>query len=130
MLKRKVVLGLAVCLLAALFVSQSLSQPAQQGQGRQRGGQGGQNQGQRAGARQFDPEQMQRMMEQRTQEQLGASDAEWKEIGPLVMKVQELSRQSTGRGRMIQNQCDKACLRKCGAQPRQCVRQSVQAARL
>ncbi len=97
MFKKKVIFSVVVCLLAALLVSQGLSQPAQQGQGR---GRGGQNQGQ-GGGRQFDPEQMQRMMEQRTQEQLGATDAEWKEIGPFVMKVQELSRQSTGRGRMM-----------------------------
>lgn len=96
MLRRKVIFSLVVCILAVVLVGQSLSQPAQPGQGQGRGRQG---QGQGAGARQFDPEQMQRMMEQRYQEQLGASDAEWKEIGPFVMKVQELSRQVQGAGR-------------------------------
>lgn len=102
MFRRRVVLGLVVCLLAVLIVGQTLSQPAQSGQG------GGQRSAQRGGAqnsdrpqmerRQFDPEQMQRMMEQRMQRQLGASDEEWKTIGPGVMKVSQLNRQVSGGG--------------------------------
>jgi hypothetical protein len=41
---------------------------------------------------------MQKMMEQRMQRQVGASDAEWKTIGPGVMKVSELNRQVSGGG--------------------------------
>jgi len=41
---------------------------------------------------------MQKMMEQRMQRQVGASDAEWKTIGPTVMKVSELNRQVSGGG--------------------------------
>jgi len=41
------------------------------------------------------------MMEQRMQRQVGASDAEWKTIGPSVMKVSELNRQVTGGGGMF-----------------------------
>jgi hypothetical protein len=48
--------------------------------------------------RQFDPERMQQMMEQRMQRQVGADDAEWKKIGPAVMKVSELNRQVSGGG--------------------------------
>lgn len=43
--------------------------------------------------RNFDPAQMQQMMEQRMQEQLGATAEEWKVLGPRVMKVMTLSRQ-------------------------------------
>jgi len=38
------------------------------------------------------------MMEQRMQRQLGASEAEWKKVGPGVMKVSQLNRQVTGGG--------------------------------
>jgi hypothetical protein len=48
--------------------------------------------------RQFDPQRMQQMMEQRMQRQVGASDEEWKKIGPSVMKVSELNRQVSGGG--------------------------------
>jgi preprotein translocase subunit SecG len=102
MFKRRVIFGLVVCLLAVLIVGQTLSQPAQRGQaGGQRGGQRGGAQGSerpQTQGRQFDPEQMQKMMEQRMQRQVGASDAEWKTIGPGVMKVSELNRQVSGGG--------------------------------
>ena len=39
------------------------------------------------------------MMDQRMREQLGATEAEWKVLGPRVMKVMELSRQAGGGGR-------------------------------
>jgi hypothetical protein len=42
---------------------------------------------------------MRQMMEQRMQEQLGATDAEWKTLGPRVMKVDQLNRQISGTGR-------------------------------
>jgi hypothetical protein len=42
---------------------------------------------------------MRQMMEQRMREQLGASEAEWKTLGPRVMKVDELNRQISGSGR-------------------------------
>jgi hypothetical protein len=95
MFRRKVILGLVACLLAVLIVGQTLSQPAAQ-----RGQRGGAQNSERPqmDRRQFDPEQMQRMMEQRMQRQLGASDAEWKTIGPTVMKVSELNRQVSGGG--------------------------------
>ena len=57
-------------------------------------------QGGPAGSRgQFDPERMRQMMDQRMREQLGATEAEWKVLGPRVMKVTELSRQTRGGGR-------------------------------
>jgi hypothetical protein len=52
--------------------------------------------------RQFDPQRIQRMMEERMQRQLGVSDAEWKKIGSSVMKVSELNQQAFGgRGGMF-----------------------------
>ena len=98
MFRRKVVFGLVVCLLAVLIVGQTLSQTAQRGQrGGQRGGAQG-SQRPQMDRRQFDPQQMQRMMEQRMQRQIGASDQEWKTIGPSVMKVSQLNRQVSGGG--------------------------------
>ena len=94
MFRRRVILGLVVCLLALLIVSQTLSQPAQRGQ---RSGTQNSERPQMQRPR-FDPEQMQRMMEQRTQRQVGASDQEWKAIGPGVMKVSQLNRQVSGGG--------------------------------
>jgi hypothetical protein len=93
MFRRKVILGLVACLLVVLIVGQVLSQPAAQ-----RGQRGGAGNTQQAQRRQFDPERMQQMMEQRMQRQVGASDAEWKKIGPNVMKVSELNRQVSGGG--------------------------------
>lgn len=104
MFKRGIMLGVAACLVAALVLSVALGQnrPASQRGNRQaqagapagqRGGQPG-GQGQR-----FDPAQMQQMMEQRMKEQLGATDAEWKTLGPRVMKVDQLNRQMSGMGR-------------------------------
>ena len=99
MLSRKTtwsVVGVLI-IVGLILVGQSLSQP-QQGQRGQRGGMQGPP-GQGPGGRMFDPEQMRKMMEQRMQEMLGATDQEWKVLGPRVMKVQELSRQTGGGGR-------------------------------
>ena len=114
MFRRRVVFGLVACLLAVLIVGQTLSEAAQRGQrggqtGGQRGGQASsQRGGQRGGAqnsqrpqmqgRQFDPQQMRQMMQQRMQRQVRATDAEWKIIGPGVMRVSELNRQVSGGG--------------------------------
>ena len=94
MFRRRVVLGLVACVIAVLIVGQTLSQTAQRGQ------RGGAQNAQRPQMqrRQFNPEQMQQMMEQRMQRQLGASDEEWKKIGPDVMKVSQLNREVSGGG--------------------------------
>jgi len=99
MFRRRIVFGLVACLLAVLIVGQTLSQPAERGQrgGGQRGNVQNSERPQMQG-RQFDPERMQKMMEQRMQRQVGASDEEWKKIGPSVMKVSELNRQASGGG--------------------------------
>jgi hypothetical protein len=82
------VLGTLVMLAVA---SVSVGQP--QGRGAQRGGQ-------RGGM--FDPARMREMMEQRMREQLGATDEEWKVLGPRLTKVMNLSRQTSGgMGRMM-----------------------------
>jgi len=100
MFARKIVWGLtAAVIVGLLLVSQSMSQPRQRG-GNQ-GPQAGAPQGRQAGpgGRQFDPAQMRQMMEQRMREQLGATEQEWKVLGPRVMKVSELNRQTSGFGR-------------------------------
>jgi hypothetical protein len=101
MLRRSIVAGLAVCILAMLLVSQSFSAAGARG--------GRSDRGQRApreGATrqtQRDPAQMQRMMTERMKEPLGASDEEWKVIQPRLQKVMELNRQvnALGRGMMF-----------------------------
>jgi len=99
MLARKTILSVVAALVVGLLlVGQSLSQPGQRGQRGQRGGAQDQ-QGQRPQGRQFDPQQMRQMMEQRMREQLGATEQEWKVLGPRVMKVSELSRETRGGGR-------------------------------
>ncbi len=100
MLARKMMWGVAIASIMGLVLAgQSLSQPAQQGQRAGTQGPGGPMQGgppQGPGGPQFDPAQMRQMMEQRMQEMLGATAEEWKVLGPRVMKVQELARQSGG----------------------------------
>lgn len=101
MLTRKIMLSAVVVSVMGLVVaSQSLSQPRQGGQrqGVQGGPEGRQGMQGRPGGPQFDPAQMRQMMEQRMKEMLGATDEEWKVLGPRVMKVQELTRQSAGGG--------------------------------
>jgi len=99
MLTRKTTLGVvAVSIVGLLLVSQSLSQPQQQGQRGQRGGDQGMQRPQMQGG-QFDPDRMRQMMDQRMKEMFGATDQEWKILGPRVTKVQELSREVGGGGR-------------------------------
>ena len=123
MLERRTVLGMAAMLLLGLLMTiSSFSQEQQSGQREQRGGrqgqrgqrgdrqgqrgQGGQlreGQGQRQGGAQGRGQQGQRSQgrsdAERIQERLGATAAEWKVLGPRVMKVSELSRQLRGGGR-------------------------------
>lgn len=111
MLRQKTVLSMvAICLIGLLLTSPSYSQSeqrAQRGQqgGRQRqqgqaGGQQGQG-GQRGQGRQGQGGQRsnaQQSDDARMKERLGATDLEWKVLGPRVMKVSELSRQLRGGG--------------------------------
>jgi len=105
MFNRRIMFGLAVCLVVALVLSVAVAQdraPRQRGTGNQAGAAGGGQRGGQPGAggdRQFDPAQMRQMMEQRTREQLGATEAEWKTLGPRVMKVEQLNRQLSGSSR-------------------------------
>ncbi len=108
MFKRKIMLGLVVCLVTALVLGVAVGQdraPRQRGTGTDQAAPGGGRPGAQPGAggdRQFDPAQMRQMMEQRTREQIGATEAEWKTLGPRVMKVDQLTRQiSGGRGGMF-----------------------------
>ena len=105
MLHRRIILGfVAVCLLTALFVGRSLSQPAERGQrGEGRGTQPAKSpegQPQRPQGQRMDPEQMQKMMNERIKETLGVSEEKWNAIQPKVMKVLTLSRQTRGTSGM------------------------------
>ncbi|MBN1805905.1 MAG: hypothetical protein JW837_11700 [Sedimentisphaerales bacterium] len=104
MLAKKIILSvLVVSIVGLIFVSQTLSQPQQQrGQRGQRNGVQDTDRPDRQG-RQFDPERMRQMMSQRMQELFGATNEEWKILGPRVIKVQDLSRQVGGgfRGGMF-----------------------------
>jgi len=100
MLARKTIWGVTAAVVVGLLLAgQSMSQPRQRGgnQGPGAGGPQGMQGG--PGGRQFDPAQMRQMMEQRMREQLGATEQEWKVLGPRVMKVSELNRQISGFGR-------------------------------
>lgn len=89
MRKHKTTLVIAASIVSFLVAGLVMAQP----QGGQRGqrGQGGR-----------DPAEMRRMMEQRMdermQEQLEVTDAEWKVIKPRFQKVTDLSRQAMGGG--------------------------------
>ena len=98
MLTRKTILcAVAVSIVGLLLVGQSLSQPQRGQRGQREGAQGTQRPQMQGG--QFDPERMRQMMDQRMKELFGATDQEWKILGPRVTKVQELSRQVGGGGR-------------------------------
>lgn len=86
MLRKAVGLSVVGGIVALAIASLAVGQPQGMGGGPGRGN--------------FDPERMQQMMEERLQEQLGATDEEWKVLGPRVMKVMTLSRQSRGMGGM------------------------------
>ncbi|MGD2094304.1 MAG: hypothetical protein PVH77_04770 [Phycisphaerales bacterium] len=97
MLTRKTILGVSTVLTVMLLLaSQSLSQQ-QRPRGQGRGAQDAR--GQRPQMRRFDPQQMRRMLQQRMQQQLRATDAEWKVLGPHVMKISELNQQLSRAGR-------------------------------
>jgi hypothetical protein len=101
MLGKKAILGIVVvALIGLLLASQTLSQAGQRGgqRGGAQQGQRGQRGGTQGGRGQFDPERMRQMMDQRMREQLGATEAEWKVLGPRVNKVMELSRQTRAGG--------------------------------
>jgi hypothetical protein len=119
MFRRRIMLGLAVCVVGALLLSVALGQA---GAGATRGDRGGQRGGGGAqpatpgaqpgarggqpggpGGQRFDRAQMRQMMEQRMQEQLASSAEEWKTLGPRVMKVYDLNQQlsASGRGGMF-----------------------------
>jgi len=112
MFRRRIMFGLAVCVVGALLLSVALGQAGagatrsdRAGQagaqpaapGAQPGARGGQPGG--PGGQRFDRAQMRQMMEQRMQEQLASSAEEWKTLGPLVMKVYDLNQLLSGSGR-------------------------------
>lgn len=95
MVRKGISIGIVGCVVALIAAGLCIAQP--QGRGGQGQGPGGER-----GPREFDPERMQQMMQQRMQEQLGATAEEWKVLGPRVMKVMNLSRQvNTGAGGMF-----------------------------
>jgi hypothetical protein len=105
MFKRRIMLGVVACLVVALVLSVALGQGRTAGQRGNRQSQAGAPAGQRGGqagapgGQRFDPAQMRQMMEQRMKEQIGATDEEWKTLGPRVMKIDQLNRQISGSSR-------------------------------
>ena len=83
MFKRKVIISLGLCLLVALFANKAFS-----GFGGGDFGGGGMMMG-----GEFDPEAMRQMQEDRMRDQIGATEEQWKEMGPIVMKIQQLTQQ-------------------------------------
>ena len=103
--KKRTVLGLGMGVILLIVAGLVWAQPPQ-GQGGRQGGrpggrQGGEQGGEQGGRQRgnFDPAEMMERMAERMQEQLGASDDEWKIIGPRLTKVMTLSMQSRGGGR-------------------------------
>jgi Spy/CpxP family protein refolding chaperone len=78
-------IGVVAALAVLMVVSLATGQPGAGGGG----GFGGGN---------FDPEQMRQMMDQRYQENLGATAEEWKVVGPKFNAVQTLNRSINGGG--------------------------------
>jgi len=83
------VVALAVLMVAGLAMAQPGGGPGGPGGGMGSGMGGG-----------FDPAQMQQMMDQRNMEQLGATEAQWKTIGPKFNAVQTTVRSISGGGGM------------------------------
>lgn len=99
MRKKAITVGVVACVVALVVGSLAIAQPPANRQGRRQGeGPGGPGGPGRPGG--FDPARMREMMSQRLQQQLGASDQEWQVMGPRVMKVMELNRQTSGMGGM------------------------------
>ncbi|MBE0535371.1 MAG: hypothetical protein IH624_06845 [Phycisphaerae bacterium] len=106
-MRRRTVFGAIACLMMLVATGLLLAQP-QRGQRQgdaadaQRGARQraeGQDQQGRGMAGMRDPEQMRQMMNDRMRQQLGASEDEWKLIGPRLQKVMELNRDTAGGGR-------------------------------
>jgi len=98
MRKKAITVGMVVCVVALAVGGLAIAQPQGGRQGRRQGtGPGGGPAGRPGG---FDPARMREMMSQRLKQQLGASDQEWQVMGPRVLKVMELNRQSSGMGGM------------------------------
>jgi hypothetical protein len=95
MTKKRTMLGLGMGVILLIVAGLIWAQPPQGGR---QGGRGGQQGGRQRGN--FNMADMQQRMADRMKEQLGASDDEWKIIGPRLTKVMTLSMQSRGGGMM------------------------------
>ena len=93
MSRTKNILGFVMCLV--VVAGMVMAQPQQRG-----GRQGGRQGGDQAGRGNFDPAQMQQMMADRMKESLKIDEKAWPIVGPRLMKVMELNRNS-GMGRMM-----------------------------
>jgi hypothetical protein len=96
-MQRKMMMGVAASILALVIGSLCVAQPPVGGDRGARGGRGGDQGG--PGQRQFDPAQMQQRMIEGFKQRLGVDDAAWQVMQPRLMKVMELSRQTSGMGR-------------------------------
>lgn len=92
-MRQRARIGVFLGLFTAVALAMTaLGQPAggDRGRGGREGGRGGDRR------RRFDPAQMEARMMERIQERLGASDDEWKAIGPLVKDVSAKQRDLRG----------------------------------
>ncbi len=108
MTRKRAILGTGVIILIIVGMVWAQDQQGGRRGGAQGGRQGGRPQGgrpggpgARGGPGGFDPARMQQMMADRMKDQLGASDDEWKIIGPRLTKVMTLRFQSRGQGGMM-----------------------------
>jgi hypothetical protein len=91
---RRMGIGMVAAMAVLLAAGLAMAQPGGGGGG-MGGGPGG---GMGGGMGGFDPAEMQRMMDERNQEQLGATPEQWKAIGPKFNAVQTASRSLSSGG--------------------------------
>lgn len=101
-MNKRTAAAIIICLILVISAGLALAQRPGQAGPRGNAPRPGMRQG-RAGmqpgaAGAFDPAQMQAMMSQRMQRQVGATDEQWKAIWPKLQKVMELSRELSGGG--------------------------------
>jgi hypothetical protein len=98
MVRKAMGIGVVATLAALMVVSMATAQPGGGGGAGGPGGGGGFGGGMGGGG--FDPAQMQQMMDQRNMETLGATEAQWKTIGPKFNAVQTINRSLSAGGGM------------------------------
>jgi hypothetical protein len=90
MVRRTIGIGVVAALAVLMVVGMATGQPG--------GGAGGPGGGGGFGGGMGDPAEMQQMMDQMNMERLGATEAQWKTVGPKFNAVQTLTRSIGGGG--------------------------------